>query len=213
MNEKKIAFIICMNDEAAYAECRYYLDHLLVPEGYEIDVLAITEAPSMTAGYNAGMQSTDAKYKVYMHQDVRIVNRDFIQNMLNVFAMDERIGLMGMIGAKHLDDDAKMVMHWNIGKVLHSCSPSRLEYEMESTTYQEVGAVDGLLLATQYDVPWREDLFDGWDFYDISQCMEFLRRGKMVVVPYQTEPWVWHDNLYSKMGRYYDYARVFAKEY
>ena len=48
MNEKKIAFIICMNDEAAYAECKYYIDHLSVPEGYELDVLAITEAPSMT---------------------------------------------------------------------------------------------------------------------------------------------------------------------
>lgn len=213
MNEKKIAFIICMNDEAAYAESKYYLDHLLVPEGYELDVLAITEAPSMTAGYNAGMQGTDAKYKVYMHQDVQIVNRNFIQDMLNVFEMDERIGLMGVIGARHLDNDAKMVMSWDTGKILHNCSPSRLEYEMESTAYQEVEAVDGLLLATQFDVPWREDIFDGWDYYDISQCMEFLRKGKMVVVPYQVEPWVWHDNLYSKMDRYYDYARLFAEEY
>ena len=24
MNEKKIAFIICVNDMSAYAECRYY---------------------------------------------------------------------------------------------------------------------------------------------------------------------------------------------
>lgn len=213
MNEKKIAFIICMNDEAAYAECKYYIDHLSVPEGYELDVLAITEAPSMTAGYNAGMQSTDAKYKVYMHQDVQIVNWNFIQDMLNVFEMDERIGLIGMIGTKHLDNDVKTAMNWDTGKILHNCSPSRLEYEMESSGYQEVEAVDGLLLATQFDVPWREDIFDGWDYYDISQCMEFLRRGKMVVVPYQAEPWVWHDNLYSKMNRYYDYAKLFAKEY
>lgn len=213
MNEKKIAFIICVNDEAVYTECKYYLDHLLVPEGYETDVLMIMEAPSMTAGYNAGMQGTDAKYKVYLHQDVQIVNRNFIRDILNVFEMDERIGLIGMIGARHLDNDAKMVMSWDTGKILHNCSPSRLEYGVGSTAYQEVEAVDGLLLATQFDVPWREDLFDGWDYYDISQCMEFLRKGKMVVVPYQAEPWVWHDNLYSKMGRYYDYAKLFSKEY
>lgn len=167
----------------------------------------------MTAGYNAGMQSTDAGYKVYMHQDVLIVNPDFIRDMLRVFAMDEEIALMGMIGARHLGDDAKLVMNWDTGKILHNCTPSRLEYEMDNTAYQEVEAVDGLLIATRFDVPWREDLFDGWDYYDISQCMEFLRRGKKAVVPYQTEPWVWHDNLYSKMGRYYDYAGVFAKEY
>ena len=197
----------------AYTECKYYLDHLRVPEGYETDVISIAEAPSMTAGYNAGMQSTDARYKVYMHQDVLIVNPDFIHDMLKVFSMDESIALMGMIGARQLGDDAKLVMDWDTGKVLHNCSPSRLEYKMGNVPYQAVEAVDGLLLATQCDAQWREDLFDGWDYYDISQCMEFLRRGKKIVVPYQEEPWVWHDNLYSKMDRYYDYAEIFAKEY
>lgn len=213
MNEKKVAFIICVNDMQAYAECKYYLDHLLIPDGYEIDVITITEAPSMTAGYNAGMQGTDARYKVYMHQDVLIVNPNFIRDVIKVFAMDKEAALMGMIGARRLADDAKMVMNWDCGKVLHNCNPSRLEYEMENVPYQEVEAVDGLLMATQYDLPWREELFDGWDFYDISQCMEFSRKGKKIVVPYQREPWVWHDNLYSKMGRYYDYAGLFAEEY
>jgi len=213
MNDKKVAFIICVNDMWAYKECKYYLDHLLIPDGYGMDVITIAEAPSMTAGYNAGMQSTDARYKVYMHQDALIVNPAFIRDMIKVFIMDKEVALMGMIGARHVADDAKMVMNWDSGKILHNCNPSRLEYEMNHMVFQEVEAVDGLLMATQSDVPWREDLFDGWDFYDISQCMEFLRRGKKVVVPYQKTPWVWHDNLYSKMGRYYDYAGVFAKEY
>lgn len=213
MHERKIAFIICVNDMLAYAECRHYLDHLQIPEGYETDVITIEESPSMTAGYNAGMLSTDARYKVYMHQDVLIVNPHFIGDLLKVFAMDESIALVGMMGVKRLDNDVKMAMTWDTGKILHNCSPSRLEYEMDNMAYQEVEAVDGLLIATQFDAPWREDLFDGWDFYDISQCMEFLRRGKKVVVPCQEEPWVWHDNLYSKMGRYYDYAELFAKEY
>lgn len=41
--------------------------------------------------------------------------------------------------------------------------------------FQEVEALDGLLIATQYDLPWREGLFQGWDIYDISQCTEFRR--------------------------------------
>ncbi len=214
MNEKKIAFIICVNNGPAYEECKYYLDRLSVPQGYETDVIAVTEAPSMTAGYNAGMQSSDAKYKVYLHQDVLIVNPRFIYDLLNVFAADEEIGLIGMIGASHLDEGARAVVDWDTGKILHNCTPSRLEYDMPvGTLYQEVEAVDGLLMATQEDVPWREDLFDGWDYYDISQCMEFARRGKQVVVPYQENPWVWHDNSYSKMRDYYRYAELFIKEY
>lgn len=67
LNDKQIVFITCVNDDEEYAECRYYLDRLYVPDGYSTDVISIKEAPSMTAGYNAGMKSSDAKYKVYLH--------------------------------------------------------------------------------------------------------------------------------------------------
>lgn len=65
MNEKKAAFIICVNDEGEFSECKYYLDRLNVPEGFETDIICVREADSMAAGYNAAMESTDAKYKVY----------------------------------------------------------------------------------------------------------------------------------------------------
>ncbi len=35
---------------------------------------------------------------------------------------------------------------------------------MNQKTFIPVECIDGLLMATQYDVPWREDLFDGFDF-------------------------------------------------
>lgn len=77
----------------------------------------------------------------------------------------------------------------------------------------DVEAVDGLLLATQHDVRWREDLFDGWDFYDISECFEMRRAGYRVVVPYQDSPWCYHDNTYSKMLNYYKYCERAVGEY
>ena len=43
--------------------------------------------------------------------------------------------------------------------------------------WEPADALDGILLATAYDIPWREDLFDGWHFYDISQCYEFRKAG------------------------------------
>lgn len=83
--KNQVAFITCVNDEEEYAECQYYLNRLHIPEGYEADIISIREAPSMAAGYNAGMKSSQAKYKVYLHQDVFIKNRDFIPDMLKVF--------------------------------------------------------------------------------------------------------------------------------
>lgn len=213
MNEKKVAFILCVNDEMEYSECRYYLDMLKIPEGYETDVIIVQEAESMTAGYNAGMKGSDAKYKVYLHQDVFIKNPEFIADMLHVFQSDSKIGLMGCIGARQLGKEARAVTDWDTGKILHNCIPPIAEFPPEGGICCEAEAVDGLLIATQYDISWREDIFDGWDFYDISQCMEFQRAGYKIVVPYQKEPWCYHDNQYSKMIKYEHYRKLFVQEY
>lgn len=56
MNTKQFAFIICTNNMQYYSECIRYIQDLYVPEGYDIDIICIQDADSMTQGYNAGMQ-------------------------------------------------------------------------------------------------------------------------------------------------------------
>ena len=41
MNENKISFIICCNDDFYIEECYCYLDELAIPEGYEADIIEI----------------------------------------------------------------------------------------------------------------------------------------------------------------------------
>lgn len=213
-NDKKIAFIICVSDINKVTECIYYLDRLKAPEGFEKDVITIQDAPSMAAGYNAGMNSSDAKYKVYLHQDVFIINQNFMIDLLEIFGKDSSIGIVGCIGAAKLGKTAMAVSSWDTGKVIHNCIPMLMEGEKEITNdYAQVQALDGLLLATQYDIPWREDIMDGWDFYDISQCMEFARAGYKAVVPRQKTIWCFHDNKSSDMSNYSYYRQRFIKEY
>lgn len=54
-NEKKIAFIICSNNELYLNECLWYIGQLRIPQGYEMETLIIREAESMAQGYNAAM--------------------------------------------------------------------------------------------------------------------------------------------------------------
>ena len=66
------------------------------------------------------------------------------------------------------------------GKVLHACEAEStvLSSCMETEeAYIEAEAVDGLIMATQVDCPWREDLFTGWHFYEISKCKELIAHG------------------------------------
>ena len=114
MNQNKIAFIICTNNQLYFNECQYYIHNLILPEGMELDVIGITEAPSMCAGYNAGMQSSDAKYKVYLHQDVMIVEPDFIARLLHIFE-DPEIGMVGMVGTPHLPENKIPWWAWRVG--------------------------------------------------------------------------------------------------
>jgi len=208
VNERKIAFITCVSDPELYAEAVAFIRALDVPEGCGAELVPVEGAAGMAQGYNAGMRRTDAKYKVYLHQDVLILHRRFLQDLLALFRNRPDVGLVGMIGAKTLPPGG---VWWEspdlFGKVYESHT-GRLELlsfgeagEASRTVEkapgrfraEEVAVADGFLLATQVDLPWREDLFPGWHFYDASQCMEFRNRGLKVVVPCQREPWCLHD--------------------
>lgn len=216
--EQKIAFITCVNKEDWYGECQLYINNLKVPEGMKVELIPVRGAKSMCHGYNMGMKQTDAKYKVYIHQDTFIANKNFIGDLLNVFK-DKAIGALGVIGARKLP---KSGIWWDglrtVGRVLHACEA---ESVVDSTcrdidgAYVDVEAVDGLLFATQVDLPWREDLFNGWHFYEIAQSMEMWRHGYKVVVPQQEDDfWCIHCPKEKPLDpSYKKYQKIFLKEY
>lgn len=214
MNDKKICFIMCVNNPQYEQECIRFIQNLKVPEGYEIEQLSVYDAKSMTSGYNEAMASSDAKYKVYLHQDVFIVNKNFIENILHVFE-DESVGMIGMVGSAQLPSDGIMWSGDRIGRLYTSNVNAAGEAVLGLADFpvSEVEAVDGLLMATQYDVPWREDLFTGWDFYDVSQSMEIRRKGYKVVVPHMDKPWCLHDDGLVNLAAYFEWRDIFLKEY
>jgi hypothetical protein len=191
-----------------------YVGNLTVPDGYEIEQCSVWEASSMASGYNEAMRSSDAKYKVYLHQDVFVTNRDFIKELLQIFS-DETVGMFGMVGSPILPENGIMWAGERVGTIYTSNiiqgGPSDLT--THKRPWQEVEAIDGLLMATQVDLPWREDLFTGWDFYDISQSFEFRKKGYKVVVPYMQEPWCIHDDGVINLEHYFSWQKVFLEHY
>ena len=51
-------------------------------------------------GITIAMQKTDAKYKVYLHQNVFIINQNFIKDILDIFQQNKNIGLLGVAGGR-----------------------------------------------------------------------------------------------------------------
>jgi len=214
MNEKKICFIMCTNNTQYASECQRYLNALIVPNEYHIDFLTILDADSIAAGYNEGMDATDAKYKIYLHQDVFIINKNFLIDILNIFK-DTTIGMIGMVGCIDLPKTGVMWYGERVGniysnRIYNSYQSNLMPFKGQ---YHEVKAIDGLMIITQYDLPWRDDLFKGWDYYDISQSCEFINAGYKVVVPNIEKPWCIHDDGMMDLNNYYRDREIFLKAY
>lgn len=220
MDDKKFCFIICTNSSLYYDECMEYIQRLRVPEGYQVEALGVTDAKSMAAGYNEGMAATDAKFKIYMHQDVFLIYTDFLQSVLDIFESDSQIGMIGVVGAEKMAPDGIMWHTWRIGNLYEQkftdsdeyAGINQYRYSMEDGLW-DVQAIDGLLMITSKDLNWREDLFDGWDFYDVSQSLEMLRAGFRVVVPEQRNPWCMHDDGILNLQHYNGYRKKCLDEY
>jgi len=216
MKENKIAFITCINDDTLYQKSLSFINKLIVPKGMEIEIIAIRDAKSLTSGYNEAMQKSDSKYKVYLHQDVYIQNINFIDDILNIFKSDLTIGLIGMIGCKVIPASGKWWDDYgSVGKVFDSQTGLMKLIALNEVidNYVEVNGIDGLIMITQYDLPWRDDIFDGWHFYDISQCVEFTKKELKVVVPNQQTAWCLHDCGYVDTSNYEKYRTKFLDNY
>lgn len=215
LDENKVAFIMCTNSELWYSECKRYIDNLNVPDQMTVEVIPIFNAQSMAQGYNRGMGMTDAKYKVYLHHDAFIIERDFIKKIVRIFKSDKDIGIVGIIGANDISRKKVSWEMWEFGKVIGCTGLKELNIDFgnKEGMYAELDCVDGMLIATQYDVRWREDIFKKWHFYDRSICMEFRRKGYKCVVPNTDEAWCIHDCGASDLSGWCDSLKIFLMEY
>lgn len=215
IKDNKIAFILCVNNQMYFDECCAYLDRLNVPEGYEVEVFPVWDSSSMCQAYNIGMNASDAKYKIYMHQDVFITEKNFLCNIVNIFKENDDIGMIGMTGASELPISGIFFNSYDVGKVEVREQDFPYYYVAGNAHLQltDVQAVDGMIIITQYDLMWREDLFENFDFYDVSQGLEFKKQGYRVVVPYQNTPWIIHDCSFPNLEKYDSDRQIFIDNY
>lgn len=215
MKSNKFCFIMCVNDERWCEESLLYINNLLKPDGIEIEIRVMYEEASMASAYNKAMRESDAQYKVYLHQDLLIVNPYFIEDVVKIFSMDPNIGLLGVIGAKSLPPNAIWWEGPKVGRIYdsHTNRMELLDFEQPSSIVEYVEAIDGCIMITQYDIEWNEKVCKGWHYYDISQCMEFSTYGLRTAIPQQFEPWCVHDSGIASLNGFIEAREKFLDYY
>ncbi len=207
---QRICFMVPITDMEKFREAQGYIEKLRVPRGVQVEIAALQAYHSMAESYNEAMHRKTARYKVYMHQDVCIIHSDFIVKLLDLFQQHPEIGIAGVVGSAGLPSSG---VWWEDSSLLgaifddHKGRMAPYIYSRSAEAFLEAAVLDGLLLATQYDIPWREDIFTAWHFYDVSQCMEFRRRGYKAAVLGQKSPWCIHKCGQKLLGKNYEQER------
>ena len=189
MNDKKIA-VIAQCEANGVSAIRPYLDAIDVPQGYAVELIEVPSGGNVADTYQRAMEQSDAKYKVYLSPGSILLRLNFFEEMLRIFTQDPAIGIIGLIGAKQLSTSGVLVQSMFIkGRLVFSDDTGFFGEDIEGDM-EEVMAVSGDLVATQYDIPWRRDLFHTDCFWAEAQCIEFRRVGYRSVVPRQKEAWL-----------------------
>jgi hypothetical protein len=199
--------------EADCLESLKSVDALKVPSGYSLSKLVLPGGYHICDGYNFALRNSSAKYKVYLHPKIIILHQNFMSDVAALFTRYPRLGMLGVMGA------LKLPANGNWWEAPGRCGKFRingqlLEYPVEiSSDYQPVQGIDGKIIITQYDIPWRSDLFTKPFFHDTAQCLEFIKAGYQVGVPCQNEPWCAYENPHDAIFLYEQAREVFVHEY
>ncbi len=210
MNDREIAIIIHNTNELACMETIDALQKIVVPENFEVDVIPVEGAEKYRA-YNFAMSQSDAKYKIYLDVNISIRQKNILAQILKIFQDDEKIGVIGTSGAIQLSTHGICLnSKKRCGKIFSSAG-NVIDWGGFDGDFCEVEAVDGFFMATQYDFPWREDLFADNYFGDAAQCLEFRRQGYKSVVVKQKSPWL--QNRLPDCPIDEEFQRIFLEEY
>ena len=189
VNEHKFCFIICTDNARTLEECMWYLEKIHVPDGYETETIVIRDAESVTSRYRQAVTQTDARYKIYLHSDVLVVNKEILSELLEAFH-EPSVGMVGIVGnieEKGMDTSGAYMRSWDAGAVeVCNVIDARIGNWLSDgeKKWIDVAEIDRMFMATQYDLPEPKKMRQAgyrvvvprideneqyWVFYDAGQ--------------------------------------------
>ena len=88
MDDKKIAIIIHKTDEKIFQETLKSLQELEVPENFSVDILPV-QGEEKFRDYNSAMKNSDAKYKIYVDENVSVLRKNILSEVIKIFKSDK----------------------------------------------------------------------------------------------------------------------------
>ena len=187
--EKRIAVLLHKSRERRYEICMESLRNMNWPDGYEAELFVITQDRPYAVQVNEIMTAADAKYKIYINDDLCLVHPQMIEEMLNLF-QDDSIGMIGILGSTSLPvSGSVMDSPYKSGAVYIPSEKDLSELRFHETSEAaDVRFLLPSLFATQRDVPWDE-AYEKQYYAVLAYCRGMEESGVRIVVPHPQEIW------------------------
>ena len=216
IDEYKIAIVVFDSDGISYKKIKQVANHCSLPENFQLDFVVIANAKNRMEAYNKAISQSNAKYKFYIDEHVALLQKNLFEKFIRLFSDNTKIGAIGCIGTTEIPLSG-IAYQASLEKTYGSCFIGKNKILTQGVTFdgacKEVQCIFDGLIATQYDIQWREDLFTSvYNCFDFSsQCIEFLRNDYKVVVISQEFPLIWKNN--DNYSATESEQQAFLKEY
>ncbi|MFP3154899.1 glycosyltransferase [Lachnospiraceae bacterium ZAX-1] len=195
MNNKQIALIIHIVNSELAAAALEAVNNLVIPSGYTLDVITVEQSGSTTEAYQAAMQESDAKYKIYLHENTMIVNKNLLTDLLAVFSTDASVGMVGLVGAQMLPPST-IVCHGlleNAGvfgkkQIITDKNITESRFSSQADAVN-VEVVEDFFIATAVDLPWNTDAYECSYHAGIEYAFAVRGAGYKILIPFQETAW------------------------
>jgi glycosyltransferase involved in cell wall biosynthesis len=219
MNENKIAFVINVKSIENYEKCVEFLQQLIMPESFTAEVIALENCANLGYGYNQIQKENDAMYKVYMADDVFIVNPNFIEDVIDIFDSNFTIGMVGIVGEEkfipslNIEKMTSDIKRYRFGKYYDS-DLNEVSFGEVSGKYKQAAFLKYGLVITNRDIEWNGADNFGEDLLIMAQCAEYQKNGYISAVAAQKNPWAIADSIGSGSINIKENEReIFLKKY
>jgi GT2 family glycosyltransferase len=204
-----VAVICCISNEEQFNEfCAPSLletSSALKKAGLDpLEIITIKNGESIFKGYNQGIRQAKSKIKVFIHQDVDLLNSSWVFKLLNAFASNPSYGLLGLTGTQKFQNKGfwwASGQQYVVGELFSGLEKVNWVFR-PLTKLAPVECIDGFFMATNREVMFDETL-EGFHLYDMDYCRTIARAGyKIGVIPHKA----WHIGAIRKQDtqKYFD---------
>lgn len=190
-DDRKIAFVIHVTNEAYGRECLAWLDRLEIPDGYSTEVLTVADVADMATAYEEARQASNAKVKIYLEDKTFVINSLLVQDLLTIFESDISIGAVGVWGVQADSDEGlgKIILQDSQGTYLLSAEKA---VDVSGEIYDIAAFLGEGLFATRSDLIWESQKSIR------EQSLYYQEHGYKVAVARQRSAWCLLDREQEK---------------